>query len=562
MLRATWLTVQNEARLLLKDPVVLLMLLLAPIVIIAVAGYSLGDIYGNAGNAFIVPVVDLDRGEVAAGIIEGLRHEPSITVEQADNPDDARKIISHRERAPIAIEIPPGTSAALTAGHQAQLIIYVDPVKRIEANALEVRIGELCRKVTEQAQAAAQKRLAASQSELQREIERLSTAIKQEQTQVGAQMDQARAAVIESIRAQTAAAIEQAREQTTTIVRMRENEARSEVQRQLSDREAILRKIQQYLLQLKDSQRAFESWVAQLKTMAGSHAADIPPPPAFPAPPSDAELAELSKPIAIPKVDPSIPALSMPNALSIKIPKLPAPRGGKLLSDIERFRTASVANLPGNLGFVEKSASGAGPTVNAFDQYVPGFGITFLLIGMMLGVSLTLFDERDWGTLKRLQVGGAPLASILIGKLIARFMVGTLQMVLLFAVGWALFGISLGRAPLALLMPTMGISFAAAALGLVIASIARAHDTVMPLGTMTSMALSALGGCWWPLDFEPAWMRELAKWLPTTWTMQAYNDLMIRNLPPSAVLWPFAATVGLGLVYLAAGIFGLLQIEE
>ena len=55
-------------------------------------------------------------------------------------------------------------------------------------------------------------------------------------------------------------------------------------------------------------------------------------------------------------------------------------------------------------------------TVNAFDQYVPGFGITFLLIGMMLGLALTLFDERDWGTLKRLQVSGAPLTGLLLGN--------------------------------------------------------------------------------------------------------------------------------------------------
>jgi hypothetical protein len=42
------------------------------------------------------------------------------------------------------------------------------------------------------------------------------------------------------------------------------------------------------------------------------------------------------------------------------------------------------------------------------------------------------------------------------------------RMVLLFAVGWALFGISLGRNPLTLIIPTVGISFAAAALGLVV----------------------------------------------------------------------------------------------
>jgi ABC-2 type transport system permease protein len=100
------------------------------------------------------------------------------------------------------------------------------------------------------------------------------------------------------------------------------------------------------------------------------------------------------------------------------------------------------------------------------------------------------------------------------------------------------------------------MSFAAAALGLVVSSIARAHDSVMPLGTMTSMALSAIGGCWWPLGFEPDWMRAIARWLPTTWTMQAFNDLMIRQMPPSAALWPSAATLGIGAACLAAGVFG------
>ncbi len=47
MLRAIWLTIQNEARLLIKDPVVLFMLLFAPVVIITVAGYSLGNLYGR-----------------------------------------------------------------------------------------------------------------------------------------------------------------------------------------------------------------------------------------------------------------------------------------------------------------------------------------------------------------------------------------------------------------------------------------------------------------------------------------------------------------------------------
>jgi ABC-type multidrug transport system permease subunit len=84
----------------------------------------------------------------------------------------------------------------------------------------------------------------------------------------------------------------------------------------------------------------------------------------------------------------------------------------------------------------------------------------------------------------------------------------------------------------------------------------------MPLGVTVSMAMAAIGGCWWPLDFEPSWMRALANWMPTTWTMQAFNDLMIRNQPPSAALWPLAATLGLGTIFLALGLIRFVSLDS
>jgi ABC-2 type transport system permease protein len=388
MLRAIWLTAQNEARLLIKDPIVLFMLLFAPVVIITVAGYSLGSLYGGVANTFRLPVVNLDKGQVSDGIIRALHKERNLTLEMLDDPDEARRLVSQRDRTPIAMVIPAGATAAVAAGLQPRLILFVDPVRRVEVNALELRIDELCRRVTEQAGAAAQ-------------------------------------------------------------------------------------------------------------------------------------------------------------------------------SQIESLEAPQALRLPGDLGFVERPAiEGEAVSVNAFDQYVPGFGVTFLLIGMMLGIALTLFDERDWGTLKRLQVSGAPLSGLLLGKLFARFIVGIVQMALLLAVGWALFGITLGHHPFALIIPTIGISFAAAALGLLVASLARAHDSVMPLGVTISMAMAAIGGCWWPLDFEPAWMREFARWMPTTWTMQAFNDLMIRNQPPSATFLPLVATLGIGMIFLCIGLIRFVSLDD
>ncbi|MGD0075697.1 MAG: ABC transporter permease [Candidatus Binataceae bacterium] len=563
MLRAIWLTVQNEARLLIKDPIVLFMLLLAPVVIVAVAGYSLGSLYGGVANSFRVPLVDLDHGKISEGIIKALRNEHSITLEMADDPERVRRMVTYLDRTPVGIEIPAGTSAAAEQGGHPRLILFVDPVRRVEVNALELRIGELCRMVAEQELAQAQKQINEAGNELAESIRKLSDDVEREQTQARSRFQRTEAEFGSSLSKQIAAALKQASERTETLIRARENGAWADVQKQLSQRQAILTDIQTYLTRLRSSQRDFKDWFAKLAAMAGEHARDIPQPPAFPPPPPPAELAQLAQPIVPPKLNDDSIKAALPQSISIKLPKLAASRTAAPDLDLKRFESFSGKTLPGSLDFFEQpSITGEAVAVNAFDQYVPGFGVTFLLIGMMLGIALTLFDERQWGTLKRLRACGAPLTGLLMGKLIARFIVGTVQMVLLFAVGWALFRISLGRQPLALLIPTVGISFASAALGLVIASIARAHDSVMPLGTVVSMAMAAIGGCWWPLDFEPAWMRAVAQWMPTTWAMEAFNNLMIRNLPASSTLWPFAATVGLGMIFLVVGIFRLVNLED
>ena len=59
--------------------------------------------------------------------------------------------------------------------------------------------------------------------------------------------------------------------------------------------------------------------------------------------------------------------------------------------------------MPAALDFEERDVSGGSSHINTFDQNVPGFSVTFLLLGMLLGVSLGLLDERDWGTLDRLR---------------------------------------------------------------------------------------------------------------------------------------------------------------
>src|SRR5205807_9081168 len=115
-------------------------------------------------------------------------------------------------------------------------------------------------------------------------------------------------------------------------------------------------------------------------------------------------------------------------------------------------------------------------------------------------------------------------ATTLVAKLLARFLVGIVQMISLFAIGRLAFGISLGPQPWALLLPTAGIVFAGTAFGLVVAGVARSREAVLPIGSIVIVTMAAVGGCWWPIDLEPRWMRTAALGFPTTWAMAAYND--------------------------------------
>ncbi|MGI9306914.1 MAG: ABC transporter permease [Gammaproteobacteria bacterium] len=201
----------------------------------------------------------------------------------------------------------------------------------------------------------------------------------------------------------------------------------------------------------------------------------------------------------------------------------------------------------------EESVFGGPTEFNSFDQNVPGFSVTFLLLGMLFGVGLGILDEREWGTADRMATSLVSPGHVATGKVISRFIVGALQMVLLFAFGWVAFGISLGQSLVALLLVMVGVAFAGAAFGLLAASLAPSREAVLPMGTMAVVAMAAVGGCWWPISIEPYWLQRVAHIFPTAWAMNAFNDLMLRGRGLGDVWVSIAALFGFGILYILCG---------
>jgi ABC-2 type transport system permease protein len=201
----------------------------------------------------------------------------------------------------------------------------------------------------------------------------------------------------------------------------------------------------------------------------------------------------------------------------------------------------------------ERNLTGSRSSIPPAEQNVPGFSVMFVMMGVLFGVAFGLHDEREWGSITRLLIAPIPRASVLGGKLLARFLIGLVQLVLLFGYGHLVFGLSLGQAPMALGSVMAAAVFSMTGFSVLISAFARTREQVIPLGLTLIMVFCALGGCWWPLYQMPPWLRQVAQLTFTAWAMEGFHDVILRDRGLIEVLPAIGVLVAYGGACLAAG---------
>jgi len=543
--------IAKDFTLLLRDRTALLFLTLAPIVVMAVAGFSLASLYGAdpvGQTAYDLPIVDEDGGELARQIEDRLSGDESVRVRRVASREEAQRLV-HDKSAGSALVIPAGTRAALAAGNPASVLLYTDPVKFLERINVTLRVLKVRDELADAERARIIAELNEQRVRASEQLEELAATVERVRanlTVVRREAGEARARAAGQLDAET----ERIRSQVSAEIDAQLEQLAAQVNDAVAARVgALQRPARQYFDALTATRGQFEAWFAELQRLAARRADRIPDPPTFPEPPPELlrALEEQPAPIEIPmnlelRITP--PSRAALDALAV----------GDVDLQVPKLEVPDAVVPAASLGVEEIGIDGGPTTINTFDQNAPGFSVTFMLLGMLFGVSLGLLDERDWGTFDRVRSLPVPARNIVLGKLASRFAVGVAQMIVLFAVGFALFRISLGPQPWGLLLPIVGIVFVGTALGLIVAAIAPSRDAVVPLGSVLIVTMAAVGGCWWPIDIEPRWMRGVAHALPTTWAMEAFNDLMIRGRRADAAYVPTAVLLGFGAAYLAIGL--------
>ncbi len=186
-------------------------------------------------------------------------------------------------------------------------------------------------------------------------------------------------------------------------------------------------------------------------------------------------------------------------------------------------------------------------------QSVSGMCVMMLMFGLMACSSMLLV-ERDQGTLRRLLVSCAPRHALLLGKFLFCFVVGFLQLIVLFAFGELVFSIGAFRDPLTLLALATTWVAAATSFGILISVWAKSTKQAEGLATLLILVMAALGGCWFPVQMvELPWYGEvITRSTLTFWAMEGFQGMFWHQKPLTDPVMLRAMAVQWGFVVIAS----------
>ena len=160
--------------------------------------------------------------------------------------------------------------------------------------------------------------------------------------------------------------------------------------------------------------------------------------------------------------------------------------------------TAAVAPEPMMpLPFEDRAVLGQKRTSPMVAFSAAGIAVMFIMFSAA-GAGGALIEESESGTLERLLTSGLGMGGLLLAKWLAIASMAAAQIVVMFVWGSIMFGLQLGSHRPGFILMTICTAMAAAAFGLVIATLARTRPQLQGLANLLILGLNAIGGSMFP----------------------------------------------------------------
>jgi len=180
--------------------------------------------------------------------------------------------------------------------------------------------------------------------------------------------------------------------------------------------------------------------------------------------------------------------------------------------------------------------------------------ITWVFIPL-IGISAMFAYERQKGTLRRLLITPTRKATYLLGTITGQVASALVQMLILIGFGILIMKLNWGNNLVGLGVMLVSSVLAAAALGTTLGTFVKTEAQASGLSIMLGMVMALLGGCWYPIEFFPQFVRTAVKILPTSWAMQGLLDLVLRGRGLVDILPEAGVLLGFAVVFFAVGVW-------
>ncbi|MFH1144982.1 MAG: ABC transporter permease [Candidatus Eisenbacteria bacterium] len=193
------------------------------------------------------------------------------------------------------------------------------------------------------------------------------------------------------------------------------------------------------------------------------------------------------------------------------------------------------------------------PVPSGMRQSLPATITLFMLINTTIYGAVFLAVEKQGRILARMATHPMSRLQILAGKLLGAVLIALAQASILLLAGRFLMGAYLGESPGALLPLIVCFALMAASLALFWGAILRKPEQVTAATLVVALFLGAIGGCWWPLEVVPQWMRVAGHVSPAAWAMDGFHAIISFGAGMGAVVVPCLVLLGYALAFLWIG---------
>ena len=179
---------------------------------------------------------------------------------------------------------------------------------------------------------------------------------------------------------------------------------------------------------------------------------------------------------------------------------------------------------------------------------IPGLaGVILVFVGTVI-TSLGVVRERQSGTLEQLAVMPLRPADVFLGKIVPYFAVAVVDLVVVLAVGVAVFGVPFRGSVAVFGLGALLFVFVTLGLGVLISSVSQTQGQAIQLAVMTLLPQVLLSGLIFPLTSIVIGVRWIAYLLPLTYFNEISRGVMLRAEPIASLWQPFTYLAVLGAV--------------